>query len=88
MLRIFSLQELCKYNGDDGPAYVVHKGLVYDVTDCPHWREGFHEHLHFAGQDLTNEFDKAPHSEEVFTRPCVKLVGILDLPEKEAVHSS
>ncbi len=36
-----------------------------------------HEHLHWPGQDLTNELPDAPHKDEVFTRPCVKRVGIL-----------
>jgi len=84
MLRIFSLHELSKYNGEDGPPYIAYKGLVYDVSDCPHWRDGFHENLHFAGQDLTGEQKGAPHGEEVFTRPCAKIVGQLQPVETQA----
>jgi predicted heme/steroid binding protein len=36
-----------------------------------------HERLHFPGLDLTSELPDAPHKEEVFTRPCVKVVGRL-----------
>jgi predicted heme/steroid binding protein len=36
-----------------------------------------HEGMHFPGQDLTTELSDAPHGEEVFSRPCVRLVGRL-----------
>ena len=52
-------------------------GYVYDVTDCPKWRTGMHEQLHFAGQDLTSELPEAPHEADVFDRPCVRRVGPL-----------
>jgi predicted heme/steroid binding protein len=51
--------------------------VVYDVSDCPKWRTGLHEALHFAGFDLTSELPEAPHGREVFTRPCVRRVGVL-----------
>ena len=35
--------------------YVAYAGVVYDVTDCPKWRRGLHENLHWPGQDLTAE---------------------------------
>jgi predicted heme/steroid binding protein len=57
--------------------FIAYKGIVYDVTDCPKWRNDLHEQLHFAGQDLTSELPDAPHKEEVFSRPCVKVVGKL-----------
>jgi predicted heme/steroid binding protein len=56
---------------------VAFAGVVYDVSDCPKWRTGFHEQLHFAGQDLTGELPDAPHTADVFQRPCVKRVGLL-----------
>jgi len=37
-----------------------------------------HERLHFPGQDLTSELPDAPHKKDVFTRPCVKVVGKLE----------
>jgi predicted heme/steroid binding protein len=70
--------ELQRCDGTRGrPVYIAYAGVVYDVTDCPKWRTGFHEQLHFAGQDLTGELPEAPHTTEVFTRPCVKRVGVL-----------
>jgi predicted heme/steroid binding protein len=75
--RFFSELELRRYSGDEGPFYVAYQGIVYDVTDCPKWRLGMHEGLHFPGLDLTEELGDAPHSAEVFSRPCVKPVGRL-----------
>jgi predicted heme/steroid binding protein len=77
-LKTFTVVQLRRYNGDDEPhIYIAYKGLVYDVTDCPRWRSGMHERLHFPGQDLSTEMEDAPHEENVFTRPCVKIVGKL-----------
>jgi predicted heme/steroid binding protein len=76
--RVFTTLELQRYNGERGQrVYLAHAGVVYDVTDCPKWRTGFHEQLHFAGFDLTSELPDAPHGQEVFKRPCVKRVGVL-----------
>ena len=38
-----------------------------------------HEQLHFPGQDLTSELPEAPHKEDVFSRPCVKVIGKLQI---------
>lgn len=71
--------ELRRNTGERGTRkYVAYEGRVYDVTDCPKWRLDLHENLHFPGQDLTGELPEAPHAEEVFLRPCVKLVGKLE----------
>jgi len=70
--------ELRRNNGDRGtPKWIAYEGIVYDVTDCPKWRLDLHEQLHFPGQDLTTELFDAPHKNDVFTRPCVKIVGKL-----------
>lgn len=77
--RAFTERELQGYDGEQGrPAYVAYAGVVYDVSGCPKWRTGLHEHLHFAGLDLTRALRKAPHAEEVFGRPCVRRVGVLE----------
>lgn len=78
--REFTEQELRRYTGERGqPMYIACGGVVYDVSDCPKWRTGLHELLHFPGQDLTSELPDAPHTTDVFARPCVKRVGVLRL---------
>ena len=79
ILQTISLVELRRNNGERGTRkYIAYRGIVYDVTDCPKWRPEMHEQLHFAGQDLTSELPDAPHQEDVFRRPCVKVVGRLE----------
>jgi predicted heme/steroid binding protein len=76
--RIVSQAELHRNTGERGTRlWIACAGIVYDVTECPKWRTGLHESLHFAGQDLTDEFPEAPHREEVFKHECVKIVGTL-----------
>ena len=76
--RIVTQMELRRGNGERGaPKLIAFHGLVYDVSDCPKWRTDMHEQMHFPGQDLTSELPDAPHAEEVFSRPCVKLIGKL-----------
>lgn len=76
--QIISLLELRRHTGERGARkWIAHAGLVYDVTDCPRWQQSLHERLHFPGQDLTSEIAEAPHGQDVFTRPCVKVVGRL-----------
>lgn len=76
--RIVTFLELRRNNGDRGSRkFIAYKGVVYDVTDCPKWRDDMHEQLHFPGQDLTSEFSDAPHKEEVFVHDCAKVIGRL-----------
>jgi predicted heme/steroid binding protein len=75
--RIFKEIELRRYDGESGPMYIAYDGVVYDVTNCPHWRSGIHENVHFPGQDLTSEIGEAPHKAEVFSNSCAKRIGIL-----------
>jgi len=76
--RIVTEMELRRNMGERGSRkFIAYHGIVYDVTDCPKWRLDMHENLHFPGQDLTSELPDAPHQAEVFTRPCVKIVGKL-----------
>jgi predicted heme/steroid binding protein len=82
--KVFSKSELSLFNGDDDDRmYVAYKGIVYDVTDCPKWRQGMHERQHFPGQDLSHELDNdAPHAGGVFSHPCVIVVGRLKMEGK------
>ena len=76
--RIIPLAELRRNTGERGTRkWIAYNGIVYDVTDCPKWRADMHERLHFSGQDLTTELAEAPHREDIFTRPCVRIVGRL-----------
>lgn len=76
--RIVTLAELRRNTGERGSRkWIACGGTVYDVTDCPKWRADLHEQLHFPGQDLTSELPDAPHKNEVFERPCVKVIGRL-----------
>ena len=75
---IVSMDELKRQTGEKGSRmWLAKNGIVFDVTDCPKWRTGLHEFLHFPGQDLSDEFPEAPHGEEVFGHECVKVVGRL-----------
>ncbi len=77
--RIITRAELRRNNGDFGSRkFIAYQGIVYDVTDCPRWRRDLHENQHFPGQDLTSELPDAPHKAEVFSRPCVKIIGRLE----------
>ena len=76
--------ELRRNAGERGSRkFVAYHGIVYDVTDCPKWCLDLHENLHFPGQDLTSELPDAPHKDDVFTRPCVKIVGKLQTINEE-----
>ena len=77
--QIVSESELRRNTGERGTRkWIAYDGIVYDVTDCPKWRLEMHERMHFPGQDLTSELRDAPHKEDVFNRPCVKVVGKLE----------
>ena len=72
----FALQELEKFNGQNGnPAYVACNGKVYDVTDSVFWMEGEHLGTHQAGKDLTEDIEIAPHGPENLNK--VKLIGTI-----------
>ena len=73
--RKFTSEQLREFNGKNGkPAYISYKGKIYDVTDSSQWLDG--DHLgHQAGEDLTEQMEIAPHSEEVMER--MKKIGDL-----------
>jgi predicted heme/steroid binding protein len=60
-MKLFTKQELQKYDGSNGIVYVACYGKVYDVSDSYHWREGVHHVSHQAGCDLTDALERAPH---------------------------
>lgn len=71
--------QLRRFDGDRKPMYIAYQGVIYDVTDCPHWRSGIHQDLHFPGQILDNEISDAPHGLEVFRHPSIKRIGRLQV---------
>jgi len=76
-LKSFTLEELKSFDGREGrPAYVAYQGMVYDVSGSAEWEAGEHLASHYAGQDLTQELQDAPHGEEVFKN--VPVVGKLE----------
>lgn len=54
---------------------MLHRGRVIDVTHSKLWKAGIHMKRHHAGQDLTTDFQAAPHGEEVLGR--YPQVGVL-----------
>ncbi len=64
-MKKFTLEELAKFDGKEGrPAYVAHKGKVYDVSESWMWEDGDHQGLHEAGKDLTEDMEDAPHEDD------------------------
>lgn len=75
-MKAFTKEELRRYNGKNGaPAYVACRGMVYDVSNSSLWRNGRHQILHYAGQDLTEALEQAPHGIEMLEK--FPLVGRL-----------
>ena len=67
-MQKFNRYTLALYNGvDKDPIYIAYKGKVYDVSASRLWQGGKH-YGNYAGQDLTEELEKAPHNAEVFTK--------------------
>lgn len=61
---VFNSESLSQYDGINTKAYIAVDGLVYDVTDA--WTNGQHQGLQ-AGQDLSTEFSKSPHSSSLLS---------------------
>ena len=75
-MKRFSKEELARYNGKNGaPAYIAYKGKVYDLSASFIWRNGRHQVVHNAGEDLTDSLEQAPHGVEMLDR--LPVIGIL-----------
>jgi predicted heme/steroid binding protein len=67
-LKTYTKSQLALQNGQDKPEiWVAFQGLIYDVSQSRLWKNGKH-YEHWAGQDLTEELEDAPHSEKVFEK--------------------
>jgi predicted heme/steroid binding protein len=67
-MRTFTREELKKYDGRNGPAYIAYAGKVYDVSASFLWQKGKHQVVHFAGDDLTEALKEAPHGPDLLNR--------------------
>lgn len=83
-MKEINSDELAKNNGKNGtPAYIVHGGSVYDVTESKLWKGGIHMQIHRAGGDLSAEIQAAPHGTEVLERyPRIAVLKKEDAPER------
>ena len=82
-MKEFTPEEIEAFNGKDGnPAYIVHDGKVYDVTESKLWKGGMHMRRHPSGQDLTNDIQAAPHGPDLLER--FPQVGVLKEEVREA----
>jgi predicted heme/steroid binding protein len=67
-MKVFTKDELRKYDGSNGIAYIAFKGKVYDVSRSFHWKRGIHQVIHRAGCDLTGALEPAPHGPDMLDR--------------------
>ena len=67
-MRTFTKEELAKYDGRNGIAYVSCCGKVYDVSQSFLWKGGVHQVTHRAGCDLTEALKEAPHGSEILDK--------------------
>jgi predicted heme/steroid binding protein len=77
MLRL-TLSQLSQYDGIDGRrAFIAVDGLIYEVTNSSHWRNGTHIHNSNAraGRDLSILINSSPHGRGVLGN--VPVVGTL-----------
>ena len=79
-MRAFTKEELAKYDGSNGIAYVACCGKVYDVSQSFLWQRGRHQVVHRAGRDLTEVLKGAAHGAELLER--FRVVGRLLDPDK------
>ena len=73
--KVFMKEELKKYDGSNGLAYIAIDGKVYGVSQSFHWKGGIHQVMHRAGLDLTEDLKQAPHDPDMLER--VPIIGEL-----------
>ncbi|RZS95747.1 cytochrome b5 domain-containing protein [Cecembia calidifontis] len=67
-MKTYTKQQLALRNGQDRPEiWVAYQGIIYDVTQSRLWKNGKH-YEHWAGQDLSEELQDAPHTAHVFLK--------------------
>jgi predicted heme/steroid binding protein len=74
MLRL-TKKELEEHDGTNGSkCYVAYQGKIYDVTGSHLFADGMHFE-HYAGEDLTEAMEEAPHDDNIFSE--FEVVGVL-----------
>ena len=48
--------------------FILYKGKRFDVSGSEHWKGGVHYKRHYAGSDLTQAMEAAPHGPDVLER--------------------
>ncbi|PSL04407.1 cytochrome b5 domain-containing protein [Cecembia rubra] len=67
-MKTYTKQQLALRNGQDRPEiWVAYQGIIYDVSQSRLWKNGKH-YEHWAGQDLSEELQDAPHTANVFLK--------------------
>jgi len=75
-VRRFTKEELAECNGQgNAPAFIACNGKVYDLSRSFLWRNGLHQVIHIAGNDLTADLAQAPHGTDLLER--FPVVGML-----------
>ena len=75
LLPEYSNSALALRNGRDRKEiWCGYRGKIYDLGPSKLWRDGTH-YEHWAGVDLTDELENAPHGEKVFEK--FEVVGLL-----------
>lgn len=78
-MKEYTKQQLSLRNGlDMEEIWCAYQGTIYDVSGSDRWKNGKH-YEHWAGQDLTEELQDAPHKDWVFKR--FNKVGFLVLDD-------
>ncbi|MDD2777270.1 MAG: cytochrome b5 domain-containing protein [Methanocellales archaeon] len=68
-MKNFTRKELARYNGKGKvPALIAYNGKVYDVSRSFLWKDGTHQVIHNAGEDLTDDLEKAPHGADLLNK--------------------
>jgi predicted heme/steroid binding protein len=74
-LPYYTKAQLALRNGQDrDEVWIAFEGRIYDVRKSRLWRTGNH-YEHWAGQDLTEELQDAPHTDYVFDK--FEVIGLL-----------
>lgn len=69
LMKKITREELAMNNGKNGTLiFIAFKEKIYDVSGSFLWKNGKHQAIHEAGEDLTDALAKAPHGIEMILR--------------------